>query len=350
MSTYEESGVNIEAGDQASRSAYEAAKSTFPSRENMIGQPVILEGGFAGLLDFGDFYLVQNDDGVGTKMIIAEQTGLFDTLGYDLLAMVVDDAVCLGAEVTSITNTIDCQKVEPSVIGPLMKGLAKACQEQKIVIPGGEIAELNTMVNGYTWNAAAVGIVAKDRVINGSKITPGDKIIGLPAQGFRSNGFSLIRHILTNEFGSEWYNQTYDNPADPDNSGKTWGEVMLTPCRIFHNDLLTILGRHGQPRQIDIKGLVHITGGGLRGNISRILPDGIGADFNDLIAPLPFMTKLIEIGQVDREEAYKTWNMGMAMALVVAPEDEEQTLQHLEKVGIQAQTVGDTTANSKINF
>lgn len=350
MATYQEAGVDIHKGDQASKSAYQAAKSTFPSRENMIGSPVMLEGGFAGLLDFGDFYLVQNDDGVGTKMMIAEQTGLYQTLGYDLLAMVVDDAICLGAEVTSITNTIDCNKVEPQVIDQLMSGLAQACQEQKIVIPGGEIAELNAMVNGYTWNAAAVGIVAKDKVITGANIQADDIIIGLPAQGFRSNGFSLVRHILTQAYGANWANQTYDNPDDPQHNGKTWGQVTLTPSRIYHHDLLTLIGRYGQERKINPKGIVHITGGGLDGNIPRILADGLGAHFHNLIEPLPMMKKLIELGEIERKEAYKTWNMGMAMAVIVAPEQQEIVMSALQDLQIKAQVVGQINDSGQVTF
>lgn len=343
MNTYSKAGVNIETGDTASHYAYQAAKSTFSERTGLIGQPVILDGGFAGLLDFGDFYLVQNDDGVGTKMMVAEQMQKFDTLGYDLLAMVADDAVCLGAEVTSITNTIDCQKVEPEVIQVLMSGLAKACKEQKIVIPGGEIAELNKMVNGYTWNAAAVGIVAKDRVITGAQIAPGDKIIGLPARGFRSNGLSLVRHVLANAFGVNWHQEKFDNDT-------TWGDVVLTPSRIYHNDLLKIIGRFGEPRTLDIKGLAHITGGGLAGNLSRILPEGIGANLTNLIPPLPAMTKLIELGGISREESYRTWNMGIAMILIVEPNKEPLALSSLKDLGIAAQTMGEIDNTGEIKF
>ena len=339
MTTYSEAGVDISTGDKASKIAYTAAKSTFSGREGRMGAPAILEGGFAGMLDFGDFYLVQNDDGVGTKMMVAEQIGKYDTLGYDLLAMVVDDAVCLGAEVVSITNTVDCHKVDSAVIEVLMGGLAKACQEQHVVIPGGEIAELNQMVNGYTWNAAAVGIVAKDRVITGTKIKVGDKVIGLPAVGFRSNGFSLVRHVLQKAFGDNWHNTAYMN-------GQTWGEAVLKPSRIYHNQLLELLGRYGEPRQVDVAGIVHITGGGLQGNISRILPEGLGMQLDNLIEPLPIMQKLIQLGSIARDEAYKTWNMGIAMVVIVDPSAEVKVLAHFP----DAQTMGVIDNSGEIKF
>lgn len=152
MATYEESGVNIEKGDKCSAIAYAAAKETFVGRKGLIGEPVLEEGGFTGALDMGDYYLVQNDDGVGTKIIIAEQINKLDTLGYDLLAMVADDAVCVGAEPISVTNTLDVNKADEEKVRALMTGLKKAALEHKIVIPGGEIAELGALVTGYVWN------------------------------------------------------------------------------------------------------------------------------------------------------------------------------------------------------
>jgi len=345
MSTYKDSGVNIDAGDQASAMAYQAAKSTFPARAGMIGEPVRLDGGFAGLLDFGDYYLVKNDDGVGTKIAIAEAINDFSTLGYDLLAMVVDDAICLGAEVVSVTNTIDCNKVKPEVVEPMMNGLAAACREQKIVIPGGEIAEMNTMVNGYIWNASALGIVAKDKVITGKDVQFGDQIIGLPDPGFRSNGFSLVRYVLKNTFGENWFNQIYED-------GVSWGKTVLTPSRIYHNDLLQILGRHGEARKLNIRGIAHITGGGLAGNFERILKhdETLGAKFTDLLEPPAFMQKIVELGGIAREEAYRTFNMGIAMTLVVDPATVEPLLAELTKLGINAKLMGEITATGKIEF
>ena len=213
---YAKAGVDIDAGDAASSLAGQHAKTTFAGRRGRIGMPAKLPGGYAGALDFGDHYVVTCDDGTGTKMAVAEALGEFDTLGYDLAAMVADDAVCLGAEVISISNTLDCPHVDKKVIGDLLKGLAKACREQKIVIPGGEIAEVGSTVNGLVWNATAIGIVAKKRLLDGSKIRVGDAVIALQEQGLRSNGFSLARYILTNAFGTNWHTKKFQ--------GKTWGD------------------------------------------------------------------------------------------------------------------------------
>jgi phosphoribosylformylglycinamidine cyclo-ligase len=320
MSTYEEAGVNISLGDECSRLAYAAAKASFSGRSGMIGAPAILEGGFSGALDMGDFFLVQNDDGVGSKSMIASAMGRYDKMGWDLLAMVVDDAICVGAEVISVSNTVDIQKVDPAVIAPLMEGLKAACLQEKVVVPGGEIAELPDQVNGMVWNATAVGIVAKDRFINGSTIVSGDVILGLRSRGFRSNGFTLVRYILKNAFGEDWVNAPYD--GDQEKWGKTWGEAVLSPSLIYHRGVLKgLLGAYGEDRPFEVHGLVHVTGGGLDGNAERILPEGLSCEWTDLWeAPEP-MRKLMALGKVEEAEARKTWNMGTGM-IVILPEAE----------------------------
>ncbi len=339
MVDYKKAGVDIQAGDNASKIAYNYAKSTFSSRKGMIGEPVIDEGSFAGLINMGDFYIVQSDDGVGTKMEIAERIGKFDTLGYDLLSMVADDVVCLGAETISVTNTLDTNKVDAVIIGDLMKGLAKACNEQKVVIPGGEIAEVGKTVNGNVWNATAVGVLEKEKVITGEHIKPGDKIIALKENGFRSNGFSLVRYIIEQKFSFKGYSQ-------PSPFGKSWGELLLEPSRIYSGALLEILGRFGMKREVDIKGIAHITGGGIPGNFKRILKQTeLGARFDNLFEPSDIVKEIQEMGEVTEEEAYKTWNMGNGMMLVTAPEDVEKTLDLLS---IEAQVVGEIIEENKI--
>lgn len=328
MTTYEESGVNIEKGDACSRIAYEAAKSTFIGRAGKIGAPSALEGGFSGTLDMGDFLLVQNDDGVGSKMIVAHALGKYDTVGQDLVAMVVDDAICVGAEVISVSNTIDIEKVDENVITPMMEGLKNACLAQKVVVPGGEIAEIPGQVKGVIWNATAVGVVEKDKFIDGSKVKEGDVILGIRSAGFRANGFSLVRRVLEDKFGPNWVNEPYDNE-------RSWGEVVLTPSLIYHRALLGILGGFREPRKIDIHGIAHITGGGLEGNTERVVKNGLRADFDNLWDAHEPMLKLMEMGNISREEAYRTWNMGTGMVLVLDEKDMEAVISALPMFKIQ---------------
>lgn len=342
MTTYEESGVNIRRGDECSMIAYNAAKATFGMRKGMIGEPVIMEGGFSGVLDFGDFYIVQNDDGVGTKIVIANLVGKYDTMGFDLVGMVADDAVCVGAEVVSISNTIDVEKVDKKVISELMEGLKKACIEQKVVIPGGEIAELGTMVKDYVWNATAVGILEKDKFISGDNVMSGDKIIGLGSNVFRSNGITLVRHILYEKFGDEWFNVDFGN-------GKSWGEVALTPTKIYHNAVLEMIGRYKQPRNVEVKAIAHITGGGLPGNISRITRHkDLGARLDNLPQPHEAILKVKGYGNVSDEEAYKVWNMGIGMVLVSNEFDKIKEIT--EKHNINAYQIGEIVSEPGITI
>lgn len=340
MATYKQSGVNIAKGDECSELAYEAAKKTFAGRKNMIGKSVKLDGGFSGILDFGNFYLVQNCDGVGSKIAVAEAIGRFDTLGYDLVAMVADDAVCLGAETISITNTIDTEKISAKVVKPLMEGLKNACLEQRIVIPGGEIAEMPDKINGSTWNADAIGIISKEKFITGKTARPGDQIIGLKSDGFRSNGFSLVRYVLKQKFGNGWEKKQYIK-------GKCWGEAVLEPSLIYSAALLEVLGRYGQKRLAEIKALAHVTGGGIPGNITRVLGQ-YGADLYDLWPTPEIMLKLQEYGAVSDIEAYNVWNMGMGMLII--SNEFKKIAPILKKNCIEAKIIGKVSKKSGVRL
>nr|QBK86799.1 MAG: uncharacterized protein LCMAC103_01310 [Marseillevirus LCMAC103] len=347
--TYAAAGVDVAVGDSASRLAYAAALSTFSSRRGMIGEPVALEGGFTGLLDMGDFYLAQGDDGVGTKAQIAELLGTYDTLGYDLLAMVCDDAVCLGAETISVSNTIDTSKVEPRVIGELVEGLAAACAKHKIVIPGGEVAELGPLVRGLVWNATAVGVLAKCALIDGSAVAIGDVVISLEERGFRSNGFTLARHILARKYESE--GEAMQKEVHPRGAGtsETFGSALLRPSTIYSSAVLELIGRYEDRDRLDekisVKGIAHITGGGLPGNLSRVLQrTGLSAHLDKLHPPGSAMVALQSLGNVRDKEAYRTWCMGNGMLLIVSPSDADAAAASLAASGIVATIAGRVTA------
>lgn len=327
MTTYKDAGVNVSLGDLASEKAYAAAKKTFKGRQNHIGKPLLIKGGYSGALDMRDYYLVQNDDGIGTKMVIAEAMNKFDTVGYDLLCMVSDDAVCLGAEVISVSNTIDVHKVDPEIIDKMMKGLQKACLEHKIVVPGGEIAELGNMVSGYIWNATAVGIVEKQKLILGKRIKTGDLVISFREPMLRSNGFTLARHILQGALGDGWIDQKF--------RGKKWGETVLQPSKIYHSFVLDLHGRYGEKPKVEVKGVAHITGGGIPGNIPRILPRGLGVELDNLFPPADAVLELQRLGNIPDEEAYQTWSMGNGMMIVCNDFKTVQKIAKRHKVDVQ---------------
>lgn len=348
MTTYKDSGVDIAAGDKASKAAYAAAAATFASRKGMIGAPVFEEGGFGGLLDMGDYYLVMTDDGTGTKIDAALEAKNAKTLGYDLLAMVADDAVCTGAEVIAVSNTIDIAKVDATLIKEMMEGLSKASVEQKIVIPAGEIAEVPGSVKSAVWSATAIGIVAKDRLIDPKKIAVGDTVIALKENGARSNGFSLIRKILRDKYGTEWWKKTRDEGRGT--SDETWGNLVLTPSTIYHTAILALIGRYGEKRSIDVKGISHITGGGIPSKFRRILKkSGLGAKLDQLWTAPEWLMEVAKLGKVESKEQWSTWCMGNGMLIVVSANETDRAVTILNKAGAAAQICGTIVKDSKIS-
>ncbi|OGJ72356.1 hypothetical protein A3G69_03785, partial [Candidatus Peribacteria bacterium RIFCSPLOWO2_12_FULL_53_10] len=292
------------------------------------------------------YYLVMTDDGTGTKIDVALAAGNCKTLGSDLLAMVTDDAVCTGAEVIAVSNTIDIAKVDPKIIGDLMEGLSKACTAQKIVIPAGEIAEVPGAVHSATWSATAIGIVAKNRVIDTKHISPGDTVIALKENGARSNGFSLIRKILSEKFGKIWWKTLRPTPDTPT---RTWGDEVLSPSVVYHAAILELIGRYGEKRKINVKGIAHITGGGIPSKFRRVLKrSGHGAVLDHLFTPPEWLTEISAMGKVTTEECYRTWCMGNGMLIVVDAEDAKETISILKKSHVEAQECGTTTEDPAI--
>lgn len=343
MPTYRDAGVDVQKGDSASACAYAHARSTHPLRRGRIGAPVTeREGGFAGLLDMGSYFLVHTSDGVGTKMEFAERLRVYESIGRDLLAMVADDAVCTGAEVLGVSNTLDVPKVDPLVIDQLLRGLALACREQDIVVTGGEIAEVPGSVSLPVWNATAVGILEKDRVLRPETILPGDIVIALRERGCRSNGFSLIRRMLRDAFGEGWH-------AEEKSEHGTWAELFLQPSTIYHAALLKLLGRFREPRNIAIKGLAHITGGGIPSKLRRILKKtGYGAELHDLWSPPIVLVDLLIVGGVTQEEAYRTFCMGNGMLAILSQEEGDRALTMLHDAGVEARVAGTITREPEI--
>lgn len=330
--TYKDAGVNIQKGDQASGIAYEFAKRTFANRSGKIGEPLNIEMGFSGLVNMGPFYLAFNTDGIGSKTQVAQASNIHSTLGYDLVAMVADDCVCVGAEPVAMVNTLDMEKIDPGTVKPLMEGLERAAGAAGISVVGGEIAELRDQVRGYQWNASLIGVVKKEKLINGSRIKQGDQLVGLLTDNFRSNGFTLVRKVLEGSLGPWWHRDKYD--------GKTsWGAKILAPSRIFAPFILKLIGKFNEKPKTDIRGIAHITGGGLKHNMERILPPGRSLNVHNL-PPIPeVMARVKEMGKISKQEAYQVWNMGIAMVLFTPTPD--KVLAMAKEEGIPAQIIGE---------
>jgi len=346
MTKTKESGVNIDLGNHCSRIAYNWAKQTFINRKDKAGDLQRgIEGAFSNVLNYDGVRLGITSDGIGTKIELAERTEIYDTLGYDLVAMVVDDLAANGFEAANLSNILDVDFLDAEIVDGLMRGLAKAAEVAGIAIPGGEIAELGNRIGGwgermhFNWCSTAVGLLPAElqQPIAGQDVTPGDVIISLASRGFRSNGFSLLRKVMKETFGNDWHNEKYDDE-------KSWGEVLLTPCHIYSSLINQLI-----KSKADIKGIAHITGGGLADNLSRVLKvSGFGAILDNIFAPHEFMLKVMELGNISEEQAYLIWNMGNGMLLVADKNDENKILELIKKAGMQAQTVGNIIPERKV--
>ena len=348
MSKEKSSGVNIDLGDQCSKIAYDWAKKSFNNRPAGGGNPLLgVEGSFSNIMDYAGVKVGISSDGIGTKIEIAERVGKYDTIGFDLVAMVADDLAANGIETVNLSNILDVDFLDPQIVDELMRGLHDAAKFAKITVTGGEIAELGPRINGYgermhfNWCSTGIGILPPDvSPIDGKSIKAGDKVIILRSRGFRSNGFSLLRKIMRENFGEAWHNEKYDE-------NDTWGGILLTPSLIY-TPLIAGLLKSG----ITLKGVAHITGGGVVDNFKRVLKSSAagGARFDNLCEPHPFMIKAQELGRVEEAQAYRIWNMGNGMMLAVNADDEEKTLTAIKENGYEAQTGGEIIAENKIIF
>lgn len=321
MLTYKEAGVNIEEGYRSVKLIKEYAKKTI-SEYVLNGL-----GSFAGMVELPEGYkkpvLVSGTDGVGTKLDIACKKRKFDTVGIDCVAMCVNDILCHGAKPLFFLDYIACGKLEAEVSSDLVKGVAEGCIKSQCSLIGGETAEMPGMYKEGDYDIAgfAVGIVDKDKIINGKDIKSGDKLIGIASSGVHSNGYSLIRKVFKN--------------LDEDFNGKAIWEELLTPTKIYVKPVLSLL------EKFNIKGMAHVTGGGFCENLPRMLSkEGLSIVINKNSYEIPeIFKKLMELG-VKEEEMYNTFNMGIGFVLCVEEDEVEEVLKELSKQGEKAFEIG----------
>lgn len=327
--TYKDAGVDIDAGERLVDAIKPMARSTKRS-----GADADL-GGFGGLFDlkaagYNDPIIVAATDGVGTKLKIAIETGNLSTVGIDLVAMCVNDLIVQGAEPLLFLDYFATGELKVEEAANIISGIAEGCRQAGCVLIGGETAEMPDMYKAGDFDLAgfSVGAAERGQLIDGKSIADGDVIIGLPSSGVHSNGFSLVRKLLeVNDISFSDNSIIYDN--------KTVGEVFLTPTNIYVKELLPLI------KQNLVKGLAHITGGGLLDNIPRILPDNTCAVLNaDNIKLLPEFAWLAKLGNLSPFELSRTFNCGIGMTIIVAKNESELVIKELEKFGTYAQEIG----------
>ena len=310
---YKSAGVNINAGNEAVERIKDGVKSTFTS--NVL----------TGLGSFGSLYdlkpilenyenpvMVQSIDGVGTKTIIARKMGKFDTIGIDLLSAAANDILVMGAQPLTFLDYIANDKLNPETVEEIVSGMVKACRETGVSLVGGETAEMpDTYLPGeHDLVGIITGVVEKDMIITGETIRSGDAVLGLPSNGLHTNGYSFARKLFF-EIGGYEVNDTIPELE------KSVGLTLLEPHINYTNHVFATLDAG-----IDVKGIAHITGGGLVENIPRILPDGCGVEIQKGSWPnIPVFNVMQSIGDVDEDEMYRAFNMGIGMTFIVSIDD-----------------------------
>lgn len=323
--TYRDAGVDIEAGDALVEQIKPFAKRTM--RPEVLGGI----GGFGSLFavpkKFKEPILVSGTDGVGTKLKLAFQLNKHDTVGIDLVAMSVNDILVQGAEPLFFLDYFACGKLEVGTAAAVIKGIAEGCEQSGCALVGGETAEMPGMYPAGEYDLAgfAVGCVDKENIINGSTITEGDVVLGLASSGAHSNGYSLIRKLIEKsgiDFESDFH-------------GKPFKDVVMAPTRIYVKPLLQLIWT------LPVKGMAHITGGGITENIPRVLPANLTAEIDSKSWDLPPLFKWLQAqGNIADLEMYKTFNCGIGMAVIVGKEHADAALTLLQEAGETVYTIG----------
>ncbi|HUW02362.1 MAG TPA: phosphoribosylformylglycinamidine cyclo-ligase [Acidimicrobiales bacterium] len=328
--TYSDAGVNIAAGDAAVEAIKADVRSTF--RPEVLGDI----GGFGGLFrfatkDWRDPVFVSSTDGVGTKALVAQAAGEFETIGLDLVAMCVDDIVCLGAEPLWFLDYIAVGALDPEHIKQLVAGVASGCRKAGCALIGGEMAEHPGAMEPGEFDLVgfAVGVVERDRILDGSTVQPGDVLIGLPSPGLRSNGYSLARKVLFDIAG-----RSLDDPAY-DGAHHTLASELLEPSVVYAPAIRALTA------EIDVRAIAHVTGGGIGGNLSRVLPDHVAAVVDrSTWEPPRIFGEIQRLGDVEDREMEKVFNLGIGMIVVVSPAEVHHSLDLLRASGHRAVEIG----------
>jgi phosphoribosylformylglycinamidine cyclo-ligase len=347
--TYAQAGVNVDMGAKASGILYDASKKTWVNRKGRLGEVIIPFDDFSGLrfvrvdkLPAGTV-MYGNSDGVATKMEIAERAGKFDTVAFDLMAMVCDDAVIRGGEPVLLksvldVNTLGNDESRLTYIKELAKGYVAAAKAANVAIINGELAQLNNRMGrmerlSLEWSADVTWFAHESRLITGKQVKPGHKLVGLQEEGLRCNGISLVRKLLRETYGETWENTDFN--------GKPLADVALQPSRIYSAAVTEMFGGYdlSQEAKAIITAAANITEGGIPEKFGRALkPSGLGALIDDPFIPCDLMLHCQELGNVSDTEAYRTWNMGQGM-IIVTP-DPEPVIAVAAAHGITAKVIG----------
>jgi phosphoribosylformylglycinamidine cyclo-ligase len=332
-SAYAAAGVDIEAADKA--------VDLMKGWVEKAGRPEVIGslGGFAGLYDasaltrYRQPILATSTDGAGTKVAIAQAMDIHDTIGFDLVGMVVDDLVVCGAEPLFMTDYIACGRVEPERIAAIVKGIAEACVEAGCALVGGETAEHPGLMepDAYDVAGAATGVVEAASLLGPGRVRPGDVALAMASSGLHANGYSLVRHLLLDRAG-------WALDRDVPELGRTLGEELLEPTRIYAKACLALA------EETDVHAMAHVTGGGLAANLARVLPEEVSVSIDrGTWTPAPVFEVVRRVGAVSQEDLEATLNCGVGMVALLPPDDVDRAVATLHRFGIPAWAAGEVT-------
>ncbi|MDF8265636.1 phosphoribosylformylglycinamidine cyclo-ligase [Luteipulveratus flavus] len=332
--TYATAGVDVEAGDKAVELMKESVRRA--QRPEVLGGL----GGFAGLFDASAIarlahpVLATSTDGVGTKVAVAQAMDRHDTIGFDLVGMVVDDIVCCGAEPLYMTDYIATGKVVPERVAAIVSGIAAACEQAGVALIGGETAEHPGLLepDEYDVAGAATGVVERADLLTPERVQVGDVVLGLGSSGLHSNGYSLVRRV----FAAAGWELDRDVPE----LGRTLGEELLEPTRVYSADLLRLIRTDG----IDLHALSHVTGGGLAANLARVLPQGVLAKVDrSTWTPAPIFGLVQELGRVPQSDLERTLNMGVGFCAVLPADQVDLAIEVCQSASIPTWVLGEVS-------
>jgi len=349
-SAYAKAGVDVKLGDQCSAILYEASRQTWPNRAGRIGEISSAEDSFGGLrfarLSGTDILVQMNFDGIGTKVEVAERLNRHNTMAFDLFAMVCDDAAIRGLEPIHIGSVLDFRTVNADVVQALADGMVAAARAAGVAVINGELAELGERVGGYgpsayNWAATVLAVGKRERLLDTGRVRAGQYLVAVREQGFRSNGFTLVRKAVMGYFGPRWHEQPWE--------GKTVGEYVLTPSTIYTPLLVSLFGGFDAEPKGSLIAAAHITGGGIPGKLGRCLKhSGCGALLDDLFEPVRMMLDLQKVGGISDRDAYQAWNMGQG--LIIVTDDPDSVLDEASRLGFEAKQAGTVIATPEIQI
>lgn len=331
--TYEQSGVETDREDSLMKGLLGHVAATFSLRDGLVGRPLLGLRYFANVLDLGEGKgLAISTDGVGTKMLVAEMMGKYDTVGIDCVAMNVNDILCVGAEPIAMVNYLAAEKLDEKVLGEIGKGLAEGARQARITIPGGETAQLREMIRGkgrgkgIDLAGTAVGLVAVNKILVGKDVREGDVVVGLASSGIHSNGLTLARNVFFEKLG-------FSADKHVTELGRSIGEELLEPTRIYVPHVLEM-----RESGLDVRALSHVTGGGLL-NLPRVEAE-VGFVLGSLPEPPPVFRMIQKHGNVGIDEMYRVFNMGIGFCVVCPEKDADAVIEISRRHNTKARCLG----------